>query len=320
MSLPNNALIKALESVRARREKSLHEYEREMDFIVSRSPELKALNDTIAMQSSKMALAAIGGNTEKAQTIEFRLIGLNKEKAALLKKLNAPAQPEYFCKECHDTGYKDGSLCRCVKDIAANISYSSLIGEMPLASSTFENFDLGLYDDKPDSDGIIPRKQMESVLGLCKRFAADFPSGENLLLTGKSGLGKTHLSLAIVNEVLKKGGLAVYGSAQNLINAVSRETFDRSGSTDAIDSLTSCDLLVLDDLGTEFQTQLSVSIVYNIVNTRLLRGLSTVISTNLSVDEISKTYSERLTSRLLGSYKVCPCFGKDIRIIKSVNL
>ena len=160
---------------------------------------------------------------------------------------------------------------------------------------------------------------MAAALRCCKEFVSNFPSGGNLLLTGKSGLGKTHLSLAIVNSVLEKDFNVIYGSAQNLINEISRETFDRQGSTEKIDSLTSCDLLVLDDLGTEFSTPLSVSIVYNIINTRLLRGLSTIISTNLNLNEIGQFYNERITSRLVGSYRVCPCFGNDIRQIKSVN-
>ena len=190
---------------------------------------------------------------------------------------------------------------------------------MPIKNSTFDSFKLDYYSDEKNEQGISPKKQMAAALETCKNFAENFPSGANLLLTGGCGLGKTHLSLAIANKVLNKKYHVIYGSAQNLINEVSRETFDRSGSTVKIDSLTSCDLLVLDDLGTEFSTALSVSVVYNIINTRLLKGLSTIISTNLNIKEISNTYNDRITSRIIGSYTICPVFGDDIRQITSVN-
>ena len=182
-----------------------------------------------------------------------------------------PDSPIVECTKCNDTGYVNGAICDCVKAIAADLSYSSLIGNMPLDSSTFENFDLKFYSDEKNEKGVSPKKQMTAVLKACREFAENFPEGKNLLLTGSSGLGKTHLSLAVANVVLKKGYRVIYGSAQNLINEVNREAFDRSGSTEKIDSLNSCDLLILDDLGTEFSTQLSTSTVYNIVNTRLMK-------------------------------------------------
>lgn len=319
MAFSNEILRRALETVASRRKEAENRYLKLRQSAYDKSPELLRLDEEMQKRSSSLALLTLSGDTARASAVLGELKALRDRRGALAESAGMPEGPIYMCRLCNDTGYKDGALCSCVKELAAKLSYSSLSGIMPIEKSTFESFDLSLYPEQKDSRGISPRKQMTAVFKTCRTFAADFPSGANLLLTGGCGLGKTHLSLAIANEVISKDHGVIYGSAQNLINEVSRETFDRSGSTDKIDSLTSCDLLILDDLGTEFSTQLSVSVVYNIINTRLLKGLSTVISTNLELGEISETYNDRIASRIVGSYTICPFFGNDIRQIKSVN-
>ena len=319
MSFSNEVIKKALEELYKRRKNAEIAHERLLENLLSTNPQLKDLEDEISRKSSKFAMTMISGDSADAEKLLNEIKQLNETKDKLLASLNVSKNPDYVCSLCNDSGYVNGALCRCVKELAAKMSYSKLVSEMPLQDSTFSNFDLCLYPEERNEQGVSPKNQMTAALRCCKEFVEKFPSGGNLLLTGKSGLGKTHLSLAIVNAILEKNSNVIYGSAQNLINEVSRETFDRSGSTEIIDSLLSCDLLVLDDLGTEFSTPLSVSVVYNIINTRLLRGLSTIISTNLNLNEIGQVYNDRITSRLIGSYTVCPCFGNDIRQIKSVN-
>ena len=319
MAFNNETLRKALEVKAEQRKSAELRLEALKEKALKDEPHLAELEVELKMKSSAFALLSLSGDTSKISDVIKELDELNACRRKLLKALNVPEAPQYTCSKCNDTGYQNGVLCTCVKELAAKSAYKKLIGEMPLEGSTFETFDLSLYPEEKNSDGISPRKQMTAVVRSVKKFIEEFPSGGNLLLMGKSGLGKTHLSLAVANEMIGKGYGVIYGSAQNLINEISRESFDRSGSTEKIDSLTSCDLLIMDDLGTEFSTQLSASIVYNIINTRLLRGLSTVISTNLTFKEIGDFYHDRITSRLIGSYTVCPCFGNDIRQIKSVN-
>ncbi len=319
MAFSNEALRSALAKVEQKRKNAEAEYEKLKNAVYSANPELIQIDNDLKAKGSELALSAISGNAKRTEEISKEVNRIKECRDLIFKNANLPEAPLYSCKICSDTGYTNGVLCRCVKDIAATDCYSSLIGEMPLERSTFENFSLDYYDNGKNEQGVSPKKQMTAVLKTCKKFAENFGTGANLILTGGCGLGKTHLSLAIANEVMKKDYHVIYGSAQNLINEVSRETFDRSGSTVKIDSLTSCDLLILDDLGTEFTTQLSVSVVYNIINTRLLRGLSTVISTNLSIPEISEFYNDRIASRIVGSYTICPVFGNDIRQITSVN-
>ncbi len=319
MAFSNEVLREALKQISNRHKTAQKAFEKQMSDIYAAHPELSDIDTQMQIKASKVALLMFSGNTTQAENLHREIAELKAQKEKLLTLAKVPQEPECSCKLCNDSGYDNGELCQCVKDVASKICYSSLLSDMPLDVSTFKNFDLNYYSDEKNEKGVSPRRQMTSVLKVCCDFAENFPQGKSLLFTGSSGLGKTHLSLAIANVVIQNGHSVIYGSAQNLINEVSRETFDRSGSTQKIDSLNSCDLLILDDLGTEFSTQLSASIVYNIINTRHMKELSTIISTNLDVNQIKDIYSERISSRILGNYTVCPCFGNDIRLIKARN-
>ncbi len=317
MAFSNEILLEALNEVSARRKNAEKTFQQVCDEIYQRYPELSEIDAQLKIKNSKLALVIFSGDTKTAESLRQEVTELNNHKNEILAKTHMPKAPAATCESCHDTGYCNGKLCECVKALASKLQYSRLSGDMPLSSCTFDNFALSFYSEEKNEHGVSPKRQMTAVLKACRSFCESFPNGQNILFTGHSGLGKTHLSLSIVNEILAKGHSVIYGSAQNLINEVNRETFDRSGSTDKIDSLNSCDLLILDDLGAEFSTQLSVSCVYNIINTRMMKGLSTVISTNLDIKQISDTYGERVASRIIGSYSICPCFGSDIRLIKA---
>ncbi len=319
MAFSNEALKTALETVLERKKNAERKHEAQKQTIYSSTPELKDLETQLQIKSSQMAVATLSGDTDKSATLFSEINDIRVCRDQLYEAVNFPKEPEHICKICKDTGYVGNTLCSCVKDIAAKNCYSALISEMPIKESTFSTFDLGYYKDEKNENDVSPKRQMAKVLKICKDFTDSFPNGANLLLSGKSGLGKTHLSLAIANELIKRDYSVIYGTAQNLINEVSREAFDRSGSTEKIDSLTSCDLLILDDLGTEFSTQLSVSVVYNIINTRMLKNLSTVISTNLDIKEVCEFYNDRIASRIVGNYTICTFFGDDIRKIKAAN-
>lgn len=221
----------------------------------------------------------------------------------------------YACSKCRDYGYVNGILCDCMKDALKAEAYRCLNMLSPLMLSSFDNFKLNYYPDAPDSKiKVIPRNKMTEILNYCIRYADIFSSNSpNILMMGKTGLGKTHLSLAIAAKVIEKGFGVVYGSAQNLLRSVEVERFSKENISSALDSLLECDLLILDDLGAEFKTNFTYSAVYNIVNTRLLTGRPTIISTNLTTDELKNEYSEKVVSRIIGSYNNLRFFGNDIR-------
>ena len=223
---------------------------------------------------------------------------------------------QYTCPLCSDTGFRGGYRCACLDTLARQLAYSLLCSDFPLDKCTFDRFNLALYPKNVNPQtGVAPYARMEEILAFCKRYAADFDfHSPSLFFYGETGLGKTHLSLAIAGEVTKKGFGVIYGSAQNLLDRLEREHF-RGEDDGATDAIMNCDLLILDDLGAEFSTQFSISAVYNIINTRLQSGRPVIISTNLSIKELEKRYSRRITSRIFGSYTTLTFYGSDIRQI-----
>lgn len=275
----------------------------------STNPRLLEIDNEISAIGAQLAITALSGNSEKVAVLRAKSVALSKEKSAILKK-EMVADIEYDCPICKDSGYVDGKICECVKKIAASVIVDELKKQMPLESCTFESFNLNYYS----KDGENARKRMTSILKLCKEYVNSFDpkSSDNLLFMGAPGLGKTHLTLAIVSGVVDKGFLPFYGPAENLFALVSSERFsgENKGSYQA---MLDCDLLVIDDLGTEFLNEFSKSIFYNLINTRLLSKKPTIINTNLTMKEIADRYGERIASRLIGGYNANKFIGMDIR-------
>ena len=263
--------------------------------------------------------AAVSGNTKRLDEIKAECEKLNAKKQEKLNNAGI-SKPDFYCKKCEDRGSFGGKLCDCVKDVAKKLAFEELSRSLPLQSCSFDTFDLSYYSDKATDNGSVPRKRANAILTLCKQFVESFPHGcRSLLFIGDAGLGKTHLSLSLVREISAKGYGVVYGSAQNLFGAAEKEHFSFSGETTALDSLLDCDLLVIDDLGTEFYSSFSASLFYNIVNSRLLSDKPTVINTNLSFDELEKRYTARITSRFIGGYDMRTFIGSDIRQLKALE-
>ena len=270
------------------------------------------LNEIDMMLSSlgaKLALTALSGDTIALQNIKAQSLALSNEKNAILEKLQVN-DIVYDCPVCSDTGYVNGKICACVKKIANAIAREELSAQMPIKESTFENFDLKYYS----SEGDNPRRRMTAILKLCREYVINFNpnSSENLLFLGGTGLGKTHLTLAIVSGVIEKGFLPVYGPAETLFSAIQKEKY--SGENQGCyDQMLNCDLLVIDDLGTEHVNSFTKSTLYNLINTRLLIKKPTIINTNLSLKEIQEIYSPRIASRLIGNFNGNQFLGTDIR-------
>jgi len=259
--------------------------------------------------------ACMGGDIEP---IRKRNNELNEKRRKLLVKLGYPedyTDPQYTCKICSDTGFVGTKMCSCLKQllITKNIQ-SSGMGNL-IDKQSFDNFNLDVYSRTPEV-----KARMERNLKIAKAFADNFASHHsNLLLIGTTGTGKTHISTAIARVVISQGFDVLYDSAQNIIDDFETDKF-RSGHnrTESVsEKYLECELLIIDDLGAEFVTQFSVSALYNLINTRQNKGLSTIISTNLSASELAGKYEGRIYSRIVGAdYTVLKFEGEDRRIAR----
>ncbi len=277
--------------------------------------ELAEIDNKLSSLGARLALTALSGDNEKLCKIKKQSQILSDKKAAILQKCEV-LPIAYDCPICEDTGYIGGKICDCVKKLANSIMIDEFKKEMPLDDCTFDNFSLNYYSETGEN----ARRRMTAILKLCEDYAEDFDpqKSSNLLFMGSSGLGKTHLTLAIVASVIEKGYTVVYGPCENLFSLIEKEKFsgENKGS---YDTMINCDLLVLDDLGAEMATQFSKAALYNLINTRMLSKKPTIINTNLTIKEIEERYTSRVASRLIGSYNANKFLGDDIRQKKALG-
>lgn len=290
------------------------------DKIAAKFPEILELEGR--MRQSAYGLVKVIGMGEKTAEYIEQLKNENLQAQDEIKNILVSAgysenefDPVYTCTKCSDSGFYNGKLCDCHIELLRRLSYEQLCKESPLQISTFDDFDLNYYKNNSEAYDIMSRN-----FDFCKNYAQNFDTSvSSIMMFGETGLGKTHLSLAIAGEVLKKGYGVVYGSAQNLFSAVEREHFGRSdnpdGSTEKM--LLECDLLILDDLGAEFITNFTTATLNNIITTRLLTSKPTIISTNLKMTEFDSKYSRRITSRIISEFRLLNFKGKDVRQQKS---
>lgn len=310
-------------------DRSRHEEEmaRRREAIFLRQPRLRDIDRELKATMAKIIRSALVRGTDPSGAIEVlrdENLSLQTERANLLRAMGLPEdalEEKPLCPLCEDRGYrKNGEVCRCLREYYAREQKKELSRLLDLGSQSFESFSLDWYSDaeRPET-GISDRENMDRTKRVCRRFADNFAPGKsaNLLLFGPPGLGKTHLSAAIAREVSDGGFSVVYDTAGHVFSCFEAEKFGREEERESgVERILSCDLLILDDLGTEMTTSFVVSALYQIVNTRLLERRSTIISTNLTPDQIAGRYSPQIASRVEGEYEILPFFGEDIRVQK----
>lgn len=255
---------------------------------------------------------------EKVAELRERSFALVEERSKLLRKNGYDEnalKPQFVCEMCEDKGFINGRMCACHKQLLKDLMRKEVSRFAPLDKCTFDNFSLDYYSEQPMENAIIPRQRAEKIFDTCRKYAQNFSlNSKNLIFFGGAGLGKTHLSLAIANVVINKGFNVCYGTSQNICDDLQSEQFGRTDNISYTkNQVLGCDLLVLDDLGTEIDNQYSIATVYNIVNSRLLAGRPTIISTNYSFSKLEEKYDKRITSRLTGEYVPFYFIGNDIR-------
>ncbi len=322
MSFSSEIYSKAREIIAERHSNAKADAESRRAAFVAEHPEYAQMQSMLSRTGYELARTIFrdGAGSDEISEIRDKNLELQRKMNALLTGAGYDENyldPKYTCSVCSDTGIFRGKVCECVNKLMRQLAYDRLNRETPLELCSFDAFTFDQYSDELNSKGVSPRRMMQITFNKCRNYAAEFSlNSPSLLFCGGVGLGKTHLSLAIAGEVIKKGYDVVYGSASSFFTKIEKERFSRGTSQeDTLSLLNSCDLLIIDDLGAEFVTQLSISILYEIVNTRLLRGFPTIISTNFNAYGLEQKYSDRIFSRFTGGYSLVPFEGADMRLI-----
>ncbi len=323
MSFSKATLAKANQVLEARRKKAQRiQLARHLE-ITEKFPVI-AEYEAVLSTTGLSVVKAIGMGSDAEEYIK-QLSAVNLSVQEKIKKVlteNGYAEDyleiPYTCKICGDTGFENGYACQCRKVLLKEIAKEELASVSQSEKCTFDNFSFDYYADPVDPVlGVSPQKRMRSIAEYCKCYAEDFDTdSESLYMHGATGLGKTHLSLAIANIVAEKGFRVIYDSAQNIFTSLEKEKFSYSGSGEREKEILDCDLLIIDDLGSEFTTQFTTAAIYNIINTRINRSKPVIISTNLDASELEAKYTQRVTSRIIGNYVSLLFLGKDIRQLK----
>ena len=283
-------------------------------------PRLREIEREKAAAIPELTHAILTGNVDgEVERIQQKNLQLQQEMADILHANGCAFdsfEPRYTCSKCGDTGYANGAMCDCYRRLLREEACNALSGLSAMRTTDFDSLRLDYYSNAVDPKlGVSPQEQMTDVISYCRDYTAAFaPDSDSLLLHGATGIGKTHLCLAIARGVTEAGFGVVYGSVQPLIRRLEAEHFGREQG-DSEGQLISCDLLVLDDLGMEFDTPFSRACIYNVLNARLLEGRPTVVSTNLSISALKERYGDQIASRISGGFVPLLCVGNDIRQI-----
>lgn len=294
-------------------------------------PEIEEIDKELNLTAIKISKAIIYANKEdKLKYIEeIKNITENLKQKKQKLMIENGFSNEYFydvfnCKKCNDTGFINNQKCDCFKQKLINKAYDmSNISEI-IKTENYSKFSLDYYSKQVDEkNGISPYENMKLITRKCSLFVEEFEEKfKNMVFYGDAGLGKTFLCRCIAKELLDKGKTVLYNTAFELFNTLEKERFNKNEeelNKEVLNLIKNADLLIIDDLGTEFITSFSTTALFDIINGRILNKKSTIISTNLSPDKLMEIYSERVVSRLYGEYDMIKFFGNDIRIIKKLK-
>ncbi|MFQ7597664.1 ATP-binding protein [Clostridium sp.] len=288
--------------------------------IKNKYPEILELDTTIQKLCLNLSMAALRGITDQNElnNIKEEITDLRAKKYEML--VSHGYNPDYLnlhynCPKCKDTGFIGIEKCSCFKSKLIKLYYKDSDLEEAVKTNNFKNFNINLYPNhKLNDERYTPRKNIEDILEyITGEYLPNFKnSNTNLLFYGNSGTGKTFLSWCIAKELLDKGFLVVYKTSDDLLRALKDIKFNND--TDLENLLINCDLLIIDDLGSEQITDFSSTELFTLINKKILKNKKMLISTNLSLPLISKRYSERISSRIIGEFKLFKFFAEDIRI------
>ena len=316
-----SAIVRSFDEKRLNYETAAAARQAEVYEKIPRIAEIDALLRTTILDIIKSTFSTGNSAAPMLAAVRENNLALQREKSELLLANGYPydyTEAHYDCDKCSDTGYVNGEACTCLIEAYRAAQNDSLRQMFAGSLFGFDDFDLEYYPKSPIQGlGVSAYGQMEEVYNFCVEYAKHFgPASESLFMTGGSGLGKTMLASCIAHEAVAGGASVVYESAFPLFACYEGEKFGRDGDGSGTHRYRECDLLIIDDLGCEMTTAFTVSVLYNLVNSRLLAGKKTIICSNLGLSDIAKRYGSQLYSRLSGDYLTLVFYGEDIRAKK----
>lgn len=322
MSLNNSQYNAIMRIYNQRQFQDKYEQDQRREEVYQKVPQIRQIEDEISSQAVRCARKLLDGDTNAKEELKQHIEDLREQKEVLLSAFGLPAdymEMHYACPECQDTGYVDGRKCRCFKKEEIRLLYSQSNIEEVLLRENFDSFSYEYYDDRV----VIPEIQMtvadymRQVHTWCKEYVENFEKkGGNLIFTGSTGVGKTFLTNCIAKALIDQYQSVIYLSSNDLFDVFSKNKFHYDTEEEMKDMyqyILDCDLLIIDDLGTELNNTFVSSQLFYCINERLLRKKSTIISTNLSMTMLRDTYSDRISSRIISQYSIIPLYGDDIR-------
>lgn len=326
MSLNNAQYDSIIRDYQLRQSKRRQEKEGRVLDAYQKAPRLKAIDEEIASLSVACARQLLSGDDQVLPKLKEQIAVLGEERIRVLQSVNLPAdymQLTYDCPDCQDTGYQDGQKCHCFKKAEIELLYTQSNIRPILEKENFDTLSFSYYSNeiRDSRSGISSLERMKKAVDTCKQFVRDFDTAPgNLFFYGDTGIGKTFLSHCIARELIETTHSVIYFSAQMLFELFAKKRFDRQSETpDFTDHIYDCDLLIIDDLGTELTNSFVNSELFLCLNERLTNGKSTIISTNLPLDVFADTYSERIFSRISNHFTMIKLFGNDIRLQKKIQ-
>ena len=328
MALDGKLLARAKAALSDKRRHNDELYERRLAQVYSSAPHVRALDSEIRATMAELVSAALSPDgAEHIEDIRLRNIELQEQRRGELIRAGFGENyldDEYMCRDCSDTGYAGTAVCSCLMEHYKDALRDSLSNLFKLGDETFDSFDLSYYDDTlaPEAE-VSPRRSMEIIYETRVEYARKFgKKSMNLFFNGSPGLGKTFLSASIARVVADNGFSVVYDTASSVFSKFEEVKFSRPEDSEEargeVKRYLGCDLLILDDLGTEMTTTFTTSALYEIINTRLVTGRKTIVSSNLALYELRRRYSEQIMSRIEGDYQVLTFRGDDIRKKRNV--
>jgi len=323
VAIDGRVLARAKVLLDEKRRQKDERYERHLENAYAAAPRIRILDTAIRETMTDLVGVALGVDAgQQADDIRMRNLDLQEQRYVELQKAGFPENyldDECLCQKCNDTGYANNKICQCLMELYKSELRESLSSLLKLGDETFDSFNLSYYDNTPSQEtGISPRRTMEIIYETCVEYARKFGSKSmNLFFNGAPGLGKTFLSACIARVVADSGHSVVYDMASSMFDKFGDARFGRTDNLEEaraeVRRYLECDLLIVDDLGTEMTNAFTISALYELVNTRLVTGKKTIVSSNLTLGELRRQYSEQIMSRLEGEYQVLTFRGDDVR-------